>query len=104
MVVTKERQVDTIIPLLHDNQIITDELDKANIFNDYFISQSVLDESNARFPSCLNTSSVQIDQKIITPVDTYEVLINLGPSKATGPDGVSNPLLTEAAVPIAEPL
>ncbi len=45
-----------------------------------------------------------IGQKIILPEEVYEILVNLDIFKSTGPDGISNQLLREAAVPICEPL
>ena len=45
-----------------------------------------------------------IDQLVIQPIDVYRVFTNLDLEKATGPDGIGNRLLREAAVPIAQPL
>ena len=102
--VANEKQTEHITPLIHENKIITDDLTKANIFNEYFISQSTLNETNAHLPNALPTCATSIDDKFVTAVDVYEILVNLDPSKATGPDGISNRLLKEAAVPISEPL
>jgi hypothetical protein len=43
-------------------------------------------------------------QFVISEYETYKILNNLDPSKATGPDGIGNRLLKEAAIAISEPL
>ncbi len=53
---------------------------------------------------CLHIVTIFIDQKVVSAIDVYKVLNGLDVSKATGPDNISNKLLREASVPIAEPL
>jgi hypothetical protein len=91
-------------PLLDGNRIVTDNFDRANLFNKFFVSQSELDDSEAQLPDGNINPRVLIEQKVIQPEDVYEVLVNLDITKSTGPDGISNQLLREAAVPISEPL
>ena len=102
--VISEKQSEYNAPLMNDNKIITDNKEKADLFNEYFIGQSTLDESRANLPVGEPQCLYQIDPKNVDPVDVYSVLISLDTSKATGPDGIGNRLLKEAAVPIAEPL
>ena len=40
-----------IPPLENNGHIVTDEYEKANVFNTYFQSQTILDDSNAIFPN-----------------------------------------------------
>ncbi len=47
---------------------------------------------------------VLIEQKIILPEEVDEILVNLEISKSTGPDGINNKLLREAAVLISKHL
>lgn len=91
-------------PLFEGNTLVTDNTEKANLFNRYFVSQSELDDSKVKLPDNHTHPNPTINQKVIDPVDVYSVLVNLDIDKATGPDGISNKLLLEAAVPIAEPL
>lgn len=91
-------------PIMNGSDIITGNHDKANLLNKYFVTQSTLDESNARLPPNPPNPHILIEQKVIQPEDVYEILINLDVSKATGPDGISNRLLREAAVSISQPL
>ncbi len=52
---------------------------------------------------CSSGSALNL-QKIILHEEVFEILVNLDMSKSTDPDGISNKLLHEAAVPIADPL
>ncbi len=75
------------------NKVITDDLTKANLLNNFFVSQSILDEGKAQLPTNPLHSQYTINQKIITPPDVYTILVELDVSKATGPDQISNHLL-----------
>ena len=91
-------------PLIDGNMLVSDNTAKANLLNNYFVSQSELDDSSTNLPPELSTNCPIIEQKVVDPIDVYSVLVNLDINKATGPDGISNKLLKEAAVPIAAPL
>ncbi len=79
------------------NKFITDDLSKANLLNNFFVSQSTFDESKAQLPPNPPHSQNTINQKIKTPVE-------LDVSKATGPNHISKHLLKKVAVPISETL
>ncbi len=102
--IISENDPSTIGPLMNVNKVIADDLTKANLLNNFFVSQSTLDESKAQLPTNPPHSQYTINQKIITPLDVYTILVELDVSKATGPDQISNYLLKKAAVPISEPL
>ncbi len=91
-------------PFLDINNIVTENYAKANLLNQTFINQTLLDESQVQLLSDNTLPETEIEQKVIQPEDIYEILINLDTSKATGPDGISNKHLREAAVPISQPL
>ncbi len=95
---------NTIGLLMNVNKVITDDLTKANLLNNFFVSESTLDESIAQLPPNPPHSQYTINQKIITPLDVYAIVVELDVSKATGHDQISNHLLKKAAVPISEPL
>jgi len=87
-----------------DGNLVTDNYTKAELFNDSFVSQTLLDTDSASIPITPLQNSSTIDPLIIMPEEVYKILSNLDPNKATGPDGLGNFLLKEAAVPIAQPL
>ena len=78
-------------PLQHNGNIITDPTKKAEIFNEFFVRQTKLDERLTALPE--NHARVQssLSHVYITEFDTYKILSNLNVSKATGPDGISCP-------------
>lgn len=91
-------------PIMDNGKIITDNKHKAELFNQFFVDQSTLDDSNAHLPPDLPQSVYNIDQLVVQPENVYMILSKLDPSKATGPDGLGNRILREAAVPLAQPL
>ena len=91
----------------NDDTIITDDLDKANLLNSFFASQSIIDESNATLPvnNELNIGNKPILERIaITEADVKDILSILDTTKAVGPDFISPRLLKEASVELAKPL
>ena len=58
----KQRQ-GGIPPLLTDNGVVTDETAKADIFNDFFVLQTELDDSNSQLPEP-NVEGVEINDII----------------------------------------
>ena len=97
-------EVKSVGSLLDGNKIVTDDVDKATLLNNFFVSQTKLNENQSNTLGNPPPCATSIDQKIVMPVDVFEVLTQLDITKATGPDGIGNMLLKEAAVPIAEPL
>ena len=90
-----------IPPTLHYNCKIADSnIDKANMFNDYFYSvftQAATDQSlPIENPSHLSSIN-------ITEEDVYNALINLDTSKAKGPDGIPPIVLSKCASVLCRP-
>ena len=94
----------SIPPLQNNDSVSHDDLDKANILNDFFRDQTVIDESNAVLP--------QLDPNIInsnmyslhfSPAEIESVLKSLKTGKATGPDGMNNCILRELSKELAVP-
>ena len=84
-------------PLVVNNKIITDSKEKADTFNNYFASQATLDRSKiwhpGEPPACNTTiTDLHVTEQLLSTLDT---------SKATGPDGIGNRLLKEAAPSIS---
>ena len=94
----------SIPPLEYDNKIYTDESDKANIFNKYFQSQTILDEPNDLppdiAPPVLNSELTNI---VLTPLEVESFLKTLTVGKASGPNGLSNRVLKELSVQLSVP-
>ncbi len=94
----------TLGPLKDGDIIVTNDLEKANLLNNSFISQTIFDDKNVLLPDLPPYCNHLINQKVISAIDVYKVLNGLDISKATGPDNISNKLLKKDSVPISEPL
>ena len=83
---------------------VSDELEKANVLNDFFRDQTLVDDTNIDLPV--------IDQYVahsyfsslqLTPSEVETVLKSLPIGKAAGPDGINNRILRELAVELSVP-
>ena len=92
------------IPTLKLNDYYAeDDLQKANLLNTYFISQSNVIDDNKSLPELEPTQhSLNVIQ--ITCQDVRDVLRNLNVSKSCGPDLISPRLLREGADILDKPL
>ena len=98
---------DTTYPSLEDGQnIIHDNCEKSELMNNFFLSHSHIDTSNATIPEndnedlCENT----ITNVLATEKDVGDLLRAINVNKATGHDGVSPKLLKEAGAAIVPSL
>ena len=70
----------SIPPIQHGTETIYSNLRKADIFDEYFINQTLLDNPEDNVP--LITPNVQsIPPLVITPIMVHSVLENLDPKK-----------------------
>ena len=92
-----------IPPLLKNNKLIFNDLDKANEFNNFFAMQTDLDDSEAVLPE-LSLPENQLCDIEISETDVEDVLSILNPSKASGPDLINPRLLKEAVQQLKCPL
>lgn len=92
-----------IPPIQHGLETIYSNSKKAEIFNEYFISQSKLNDHNNTLPDINENESI-IPQLVITTSMVRTIIESLDLSKAVGPDGVHNKILKAAANKISEPL
>ena len=79
-------------PLLKNNNLIFNDLDKVNEFNNFFAMQTDLDDSEAVLPE-LSLPENQLCDIKISETDVEDVLSILNRSKASGPDLINPRLL-----------
>ena len=94
------------IPSLESNGCIyTDEQDKANLLNNYFKEQTLLDDSHAELQALppYNIEST-LNSIILTPLQVESVLKSLPTGTASGPNGFSNHNLKELSKQLTFPL
>ena len=107
--VNKKDSVSTIPPLCTTNidgsQVwhVNDE-DKADSLNSYFASVSSLDDSQADLPPFVEFTDNSLDTIEITEEEVNDVLENLDPNKASGPDMISNKMVKKVSKVVAKPL
>ena len=94
----KSSKIDTL--LSNDGESITEDIEKANLLNSFFVSQSELDDSNINTLPEINHDSNDFNllhDITITANEVKDILELLNISKAIGPDNLSARLLKEAS-------
>ena len=94
------------IPTLIDQDVnyITD-LEKCEVLNDYFVSQSFLDfRLEPNLPSTNVLSIDSLSSVVASSDDVLGILNSLNPAKANGPDNISNVVLKKCSAELAEPI
>ncbi|MCG8049353.1 MAG: reverse transcriptase domain-containing protein [Candidatus Thiodiazotropha endolucinida] len=93
-----------IPPLEFNNKIYSEELDKANILNNFFQSQCVLNEDGAKLPNILPTAvKTELRSIILTPHEVENILKLLPIGKASGPNDLNNRILRELSSELSYP-
>ena len=87
-----------------NGQIYIEEKEKANILNNFFTEQTLLDDSQATLPQTVKNTTYKLDSIIVTPEEVRDTLQSLPIGKAAGPDLINNRILKELAQPLALPL
>ena len=86
----------TYPPLFQNNNLtVTDNESKCNLFNNFFLGHSNIDDSNATLPD-LTPSQNSLNRIEISEEEVFELIKCIDTSKATGPDLVSPRMLKEA--------
>ena len=94
-----------IPPLERNGLVYSDEVEKTNIFNDYFRDQTLLDEDNVTLPAIDNyIVNEPLNSLVFTTDEVKAILRTLPVGKAVGPDKISNRILRELANELSTPL
>ncbi len=95
----------SIPPLELEGQIITDNIHKANVFNDFFVSVSNVDDTNVTTPVTNRISGNSVLTDItISETEVLDQLSILDISKSYGPDQIPPKLLREGKYEICQTL
>jgi hypothetical protein len=96
---------DSCIPSLIDkNTVISDNLGKAELLNNFFSSHSNIDTTNASLPNNIDRPDEIINTVLLNENEVCDILKSLDPEKAVGPDGISPKLLKMCATIITPSL
>ena len=91
-------------PLCKDDIVHTEEANKASIMNDFFVEQTILDETNASLPPNIDPPENNLYSISTSPHEVESILKSLQVGKASGPDEISNHILKKLAIPLSRPL
>ena len=86
----KPEQTNAIPPLSKDGTIYSDDIDKVNVLNDFFVDQTLLDDSTASLPQTVNVPDYNFDSLNISREEVESTLRSLPLGKAAGPDLINN--------------
>ena len=87
-----------------DGTIYSEDFDKANVLNDFFCKQTMLNDENVSLPELPLFDGVELSNIVVTCDEVESVLKALPIGKATGPDGINNCILRELAHELSPPL
>ena len=74
------------------------------MLNNFFIEQTLLDDSQANLPEALTIPDHNLDSLSVTPEEVKRVLKSRSLGKAAGPDLLNNRILKELFEPLSLPL
>ena len=98
-------KIPLIPPLLVGNQLVSDFLEKANLFNDYFSKQCTTIDNNSDIPANTNfVTEERLSTFEICASDIAKILRSLDPNKAQGQDKTSIRMIKMCASSISKPL
>ena len=75
-------KIPSVPPILISGETMTNILEKANIFNKYFVSQSNPLENNSKLPSLLLNTNKPLNTVSIKKDDITSIIKSLNPTKA----------------------
>ena len=84
--------------------LIVDDADKANVLNDFFRDQKIINDNGVELPQFDNYNVLsELSSLHLTPVEIETVFKSLPVDKATGPGGINNCILRELASELSVP-
>jgi hypothetical protein len=101
----KGMESDEIPPIEHNNSVFYSNKDKAEAFNNYFISQAEHgNDNNVDLPDFTTDNLPVLRTIILSTNDVANAIRSLKSNKAVGPDLIHNRILKAASNYITEPL
>ena len=83
--------------------ISIDETDKANVLNDFFCDQTILDDQHAPIPNIDPYTDSTISLLVITPLEVESLMKCLPLGKAVDSDGINDRILRECSRKLSRP-
>ena len=79
-----------------DNDIISDDKEKAEVFNNFFLAHSNIDDRNIPIPDSTPLAENRLESFKISKQNIADLINSLDIGKATGPDRISHVMLKKA--------
>ena len=99
-----EKKTTNISPIIENDVYITDFLQKATIFNDYFAKQCTIHDNGSTLPSLIYRTNSVLSNIVIKQDEIISIILKQGLHKAHGCDNVSMAMLKLCPKEIAIPL
>ena len=94
-----------IIPLLLENGLfVTDFIEKAKLFNDYFVLQRTSLDTGNEIPDDIQRNSTLIGDFVISEEKIMNIIRSLNPNKAHGWDKISIRMIKISDISLVTPL
>ena len=93
-----------ILPLVKNDNLIFDDIEKAIEFNIWFAAQSNIDDCNGTPPNEIQSLIENLEYIVLNEEEVEDVLKIINPSKVSGPDLINPRLLKEASSILKNPL
>ena len=90
--------------LIEGDRVLSNDIDKATLLNEYFVSQSIPPRSNLGLPQFEYKTQARLGLIKVNPTLVKNVLLKLNVTKASGPDRIGNRILKECAESLCVPL
>ena len=95
----------TFVPTFEkDGHVYSDDTDNANLLNNFFRDQTLLDDSNVQVPNIDCNVNTVLSYLVIRPTEVESVLKTLTLGKAVGSDEVNNRTLRELSHDLSYPI
>ena len=93
-----------IPPLEYNNNVVSEDLAKANVLNTFFQSQTILNENGVILPDIQPVQvDTELDKLVLTQQEVQSALEIIPLGKASGPNGLSNRILRELSAQVSAP-
>ena len=83
--------------LLEGDTVVSDAKSKAEVFNNFFCKQNIVDDTNFLLPTAQPVHGNTLNTINVSEDEVFSILASLDVTKATGPDGINPTLLKESA-------
>ena len=95
---------NTNIPPIIADIFISSFKKKADLFNDYFANQCIINDNGSALPSLVPKTAASLSHVSVTKEQIINIINNLSSNKAHGYDGLSASMLKLCAAEVASPL